>query len=81
VARHAAAKAVSIALTRQPSGVQMIVKDDGDGFDVETTLRTSTTSSHLGLYSMCKRATLLGGSVTIASKRGKGTSHLRANPP
>jgi PAS domain S-box-containing protein len=74
VARHAAAKTVSIALTRQPSGVQMIVNDDGCGFDVETTLRTSTTSSHLGLYSMCERATLLGGSVTIASKRGKGTS-------
>jgi signal transduction histidine kinase len=52
----------------------MIVEDDGSGFDVETTLRTSTTSGHLGLYGICERATLLGGSVTIESKQGKGTT-------
>jgi PAS domain S-box-containing protein len=74
IARHAAAKAVRIALTRQPSGVDMMVEDDGYGFDVETTLRTSTSSGHLGLYGMCERAMLLGGSVTIESKRGKGTT-------
>jgi PAS domain S-box-containing protein len=74
IARHAAAKTVGIALTRQPSGVYMIVEDDGCGFDVETTLRTSSISGHLGLYGMCERAMLLGGSVTIEAKRGKGTT-------
>jgi PAS domain S-box-containing protein len=74
IARHAAAKNVRIALMRQPLGVCMIVEDDGRGFDVETTLRTSTTTGHLGLFSMCERAMLLGGSVTIESKRGKGTT-------
>jgi PAS domain S-box-containing protein len=74
IVRHAAAKTVGIALTRQPFGVHMVVGDDGCGFDVETTLRTFTTSGHLGLYGMCERAMLLGGSVTIESKRGKGTT-------
>jgi PAS domain S-box-containing protein len=74
IARHAAAKTVRIVLKRRPSGVHMIVEDDGSGFDVETTLRTSTTSGHLGLYGICERATLLGGSVTIESKQGKGTT-------
>jgi PAS domain S-box-containing protein len=74
VARHAAAKTVRIALTRQPLRVHMIVEDDGGGFNVEITFRTSATSGHLGLYSMCERATLLGGSVTVKSKRGKGTT-------
>ena len=74
IVRHAAAKNVRIALTRQPLGVQMIVEDDGCGFDVETTLRTSTTSGHLGLFGMCERAMLLGGSVTIESTRGQGTT-------
>jgi PAS domain S-box-containing protein len=74
IARHAAAKNVRIALMRQPLGVHMIVEDDGCGFDVETTFRTSTTSGHLGLFGMCERAMLLGGSVTIESKSGKGTS-------
>jgi signal transduction histidine kinase len=74
IAKHAAAKTVRIVLTCQPLGVQMIVEDDGCGFDVETTLRTSTTSGHLGLFGMCERAMLLGGSVTIKSTLGKGTS-------
>jgi PAS domain S-box-containing protein len=74
VARHASAKTVRIAITRQPLGVQMIVEDDGCGFDVETTLRTSNTSGHLGLYGMRERAMLLGGSVTVESGRGKGTT-------
>jgi PAS domain S-box-containing protein len=74
IARHAAAKTARIALKRQPSGVHMIVEDDGCGFDVETMLRTPTASDHFGLYGMCERAMLLGGSVTIESKRGKGTT-------
>jgi signal transduction histidine kinase len=74
IVRHAAAKNVRIALTRQPLGIHMIVEDDGCGFDVETTLRTSTTSGHLGLFGMCERAMLLHGSVTIESTRGQGTT-------
>jgi PAS domain S-box-containing protein len=74
IVRHAAAKTVRIALKRQPLGVHMIVEDDGCGFDVETMLRTPTTSGHLGLYGMCERATLLGGYVTVKSQRGKGTT-------
>ncbi|MGH8071818.1 MAG: PAS domain S-box protein [Candidatus Entotheonellia bacterium] len=74
IARHAGAKTISIALKRPPSGVHMIVEDDGCGFAVETTLRTAITSGHLGLYGMCERAMFLGGSVTIESKRGKGTA-------
>jgi PAS domain S-box-containing protein len=73
IARHAAAKTVRVTLTRQPLEVHTVVEDDGCGFDVETTLRTSHTSGHLGLYGMRERAVLLGGSVTIESARGKGT--------
>jgi PAS domain S-box-containing protein len=73
VARHAAAKTVRIALTRRPSEVWMVVEDDGCGFDVEITFRTSATSGHLGLYGMRERATLLGGSVALESAQGEGT--------
>jgi signal transduction histidine kinase len=73
IARHAAAKTVRIALIRRPSAVWMVVEDDGCGFDVETTFRTSATSGHLGLYSMRERVTLLGGSVAIKSGQGEGT--------
>ncbi len=74
IAKHAHAKRVSIVLTRNPSGIQAIIEDDGCGFDVETTLRTAAISGHLGLYGMRERAALLGGSVTIEAKEGKGTT-------
>jgi two-component system, NarL family, sensor histidine kinase NreB len=51
-----------------------VVETNICGFDVETTLRTSSTSGHLGLFGMCERAMLLGGSVTIKSMPGKGTT-------
>jgi signal transduction histidine kinase len=74
IARHAAAKNVRITLERQPKGVLLVVVDDGCGFDVETKLRTSAISNHLGLYGMRERAALLGGSIIIKSKKGKGTA-------
>lgn len=73
IAKHAAAKTVSITLRRQPSEIQATVHDDGCGFDVETTLHISTAAGHLGLYGMRERATLLGGCVTIESSAGRGT--------
>jgi PAS domain S-box-containing protein len=74
VAKHAAAHVVSLVLKRQPSGVQVIIADDGRGFDVETTLHTTPISNRLGLYSMYERAALLGGSITVESQPGKGTT-------
>jgi signal transduction histidine kinase len=74
IARHAGAKNVSIILYRRPSDIQAVVEDDGCGFDVETKLRTSASSNHLGLYGMRERAALLGGYITIKSRQGKGTT-------
>jgi PAS domain S-box-containing protein len=74
IAKHAAANVVRIVLERQPSRVQVIVADDGCGFDVDTTLRTTTVANHMGLYGMYERATLSGGSITVQSKLGKGTT-------
>jgi len=73
IAKHAAAKTVSIALRRHASEVQATVHDDGCGFDVETILHTSTAAGHLGLYGMRERAALLGGGVTIESSAAGGT--------
>lgn len=71
IAKHAAANVVSIVLERQPSKVQANIADDGCGFDIETTLRTTTISNRLDLYGMYERATLLGGSIAVESKPGK----------
>ena len=46
----------------------MVIRDDGTGFD----FRDQTTDG-LGLESMRLRASEVGGSLTLASERGKGT--------
>jgi PAS domain S-box-containing protein len=74
IVKHAAAHSVRIIVEQDDSSVQMVVEDDGQGFDVEATLRTPGTSKGLGLHGMQERATLLSGTVTIRSKPGHGTA-------
>jgi two-component system sensor histidine kinase UhpB len=74
IVKHAAAHSVRIIVEQDDSSVQMIVEDDGQGFDVEAVLRTPGTSKGLGLHGMQERATLLSGTVTIRSKPGQGTA-------
>jgi signal transduction histidine kinase len=52
----------------------MIVSDDGGGFDPDAALREPDVRAHLGLHGMRERAALLGGSVTIESAPGEGTT-------
>ena len=74
IAKHAVARSVSIMVEQQDHAVQMIVQDDGRGFDVDATLRTPGTTKGLGLHGMQERAILLNGSLTIQSSVGGGTT-------
>ena len=74
IVKHAAAHSVLIIVEQDDFSVQMVVEDDGEGFDVEAALRTPGTSKGLGLHGMQERATLLSGTVTIRSKPGQGTA-------
>jgi PAS domain S-box-containing protein len=73
-AKHSGARTVNVVLQRRREMVQAIVSDDGCGFDVEATLRTPAARAHLGLHGMRERAALLGGTVTIESTPGEGTT-------
>jgi signal transduction histidine kinase len=74
VARHAAARRVSLILTRRADTLSLILEDDGHGFDVEAALRAPSEAGGLGLVGMQERAALVGGTVTIESSPGRGTS-------
>ncbi len=74
IVKHAAARRVCIIVEQQDDAVQMIVQDDGRGFDVDATLRTPGTSKGLGLHGMQERAVLLNGSLNIQSSPGRGTT-------
>ena len=70
VARHANARSVSILVERRQQDVIAVIEDDGIGFDVEQI----HGYRHLGLAGIRERAELLGGSITIESSLGSGTS-------
>ena len=71
VARHARAKAVRVELNHDQKVLQLVVRDDGVGFDAGAVLHDA---SGLGLHGMQERVALLGGSVEIASHPGQGTT-------
>ena len=74
IVKHAVARKVCIIVEQRDHFVQMIVRDDGRGFDVDATLRTPGTSKGLGLHGMQERAVLLNGSLNIQSRPGGGTT-------
>jgi signal transduction histidine kinase len=77
VARHARAHAVAVELTYEGAMLELVVQDDGVGFDTGTTRREA---SGLGLHGMRERVGLLGGSFEIESTPGRGTV-VRARVP
>lgn len=76
VLKHAHASHVRVELTRDRSELSLTVTDDGAGFD------TRRVHRH-GLMGLADRFTALGGSMSVDSSPGAGTSvraHLPAGP-
>ena len=69
VTRHAAATQVRVSLEPKQGMVTLAVADNGRGFD----LKEIAAAECLGLAGMRERAGLLGGSLEIRSRPGKGT--------
>lgn len=69
VVTHARASHAAVTLKSIVGGVQMVVQDDGIGFDVSA----PGNPSGRGLEHMRERALALNGRLTITALRGKGT--------
>jgi signal transduction histidine kinase len=70
VARHARAHGVGVVLTHKDAMLELVIRDDGVGFDPAAVLNEATG---LGLHGMQERVALLGGTVQIESRPGHGT--------
>lgn len=68
IARHAQATEVQVTFIIQNQNLQLEVRDNGKGFDVQ-----QQSSGHYGLIGMHERARLTGGMLSIASN-SSGTS-------
>lgn len=66
-ARHSGASRVVVYLTVRDGAIELIVEDNGSGFD------TSDRSEGMGKRSMARRAEQIGGHLDIESKAGTGT--------
>ena len=73
VARHAKASRVNITIEKLPNRICMKLADDGKSFRVERVLQ-SRKGKHLGLLGMRERLEMVGGSLSVESAPGKGTT-------
>jgi len=71
VRKHAQASEVHMALVPNGRKMKLLIEDDGRGFDVE---QMQSWEGRYGLSTMRERAELLGGSLKVQSRPGKGTT-------
>lgn len=72
IVRHAQATVASVLIDRQNDVLKIVIEDDGRGFDPAVVNISGGES--LGLQGIRERAWLFGGSLTIESQPGQGTS-------
>ncbi|MDY0039982.1 MAG: PAS domain-containing protein [Desulforhabdus sp.] len=68
IAKHSKASLVSLYLQKRNAEIELIIEDNGQGFDLETVRRG------LGLSTMKERTELSGGSCSIESVEGGGAT-------
>ena len=68
VSKHAAASTVRVAVARRGQRLELLVADDGSGFDVTATTRGT------GLVGVRERVALARGELEIRSRPGVGTT-------
>ena len=80
IVRHAEAHSAVIAIEFRPDSLFIQVADDGIGFDPSLVPSEPSTGSGLGLLGMRERAALLGGTLSIDSAPGEGTTLVLTVP-
>jgi signal transduction histidine kinase len=75
VSKHSRADTVKLSLTRlKTGGLLLFIRDDGKGLDLRQILSEENNRDKLGLESMKERVEMSGGSFTLLSSKGKGTT-------
>ena len=80
IAKHSKADLVHLSLRKRDRRIELVLEDNGQGFDLKKVLGLESAKRGLGLTSMRERIELSGGSFAIESAEGKGTI-IRASWP
>jgi PAS domain S-box-containing protein len=73
VGKHSGATEATISLRAQ-NGLEMTIADNGRGFELPKAVGDLAAMGKLGLLGMHERARLLGGTLSINTEPGKGTT-------
>ena len=73
IAKHSKADFVNLSLTKNNGMIEVCVRDNGQGFDVNEELSLKKSKGGLGLSSMEQRAKSSGGCFKLESNEGAGT--------
>jgi PAS domain S-box-containing protein len=79
IAKHSAATLIHFSLAQRGDRVELSIRDNGEGFNAESLL-VNSRPDQLGLTGMKERAELSGGTFSIESEVGTGTT-VRASWP
>ena len=70
ILKHAGAGEVHLQIKAPPRSLEIVIADDGKGFDVNT---AATAGHRNGLGNMRRRAEAVGGKLTLTSQPGSGS--------
>lgn len=71
-AKHAQSAHVAVRLTNAANGVELEVRDDGNGFE-PAARSAAVMAGHIGLASVAERVEAIGGAFTLTAAPGEGT--------
>lgn len=78
IVKHAQAKRVTVTLNYAPETLEIVVQDDGKGFDPAAVQTTETGG--FGIFNVRERLGYLGGSLVTDSAPGQGTRSVIVLP-
>ncbi|MEO8654815.1 MAG: sensor histidine kinase [Ramlibacter sp.] len=73
IVKHSAADRARVRLDRIDDALQLVIEDNGRGFEPDSVRCAEGQSRGLGLLSMKERASLSGGTYCLSSTPGRGT--------
>jgi PAS domain S-box-containing protein len=80
IVRHSQADSAKVSVMRNGGQIQVVVSDDGVGFDPAEISPGMDRSGRFGLFSIRERLEPLGGRMEMTSKTGQGTKVILIGP-
>jgi signal transduction histidine kinase len=74
VIKHSSANEAAVVIKNRAHTVSISIRDNGCGFDVSSISSAEPKALGYGLTGMAERVRILGGTLTIDSRPGKGTN-------